>query len=77
MNIIDNSECLVGFGKFIKGGREQKGLYQTEVAQQLEISQTYYSLIENGERNVDLVLAMKICQVIGLDLSDYIHSFLK
>lgn len=77
MKNIDNSVCLRGFGEFIKEGREQKNLYQDQLAQQLEISQAYYSLIERGERNVDLVLAMKICQVLNLDLSQYISKYIE
>lgn len=77
MNNIENSVCLKGFGEFIKEGREKKSLYQEQIAQQLEISQTYYSLIERGERNVDLVLAMKICQALNLDLSQYIKTYMK
>ena len=77
MKIIDNSECLIGFGKFIKEGRERQGLYQADVAEQLGISQPYYSTIENGARNVDLFLAIRICRELNLDLSDYINTYLK
>jgi DNA-binding XRE family transcriptional regulator len=75
MKIIDNSECLIGFGEFIREGRERKHLYQSEVASQLGITQAYYSHIEQGKRNVDLVVAMRICQILDLDLKDYIHAY--
>lgn len=77
MKIIDNSECLIGFGKFIKEGRERKKLYQEHIASSLNISQAYYSLIEKGERNVDLFLAMRICQILELDLQDYIREYME
>lgn len=77
MKKIENSECLIGFGKFIKEGRENKQLYQHEVAELAGISQAYYCLIERGERNVDLVLAMKLCRVLRLNLSDYIRIYMK
>lgn len=78
MKIIDNSECLVGFGNFIREGREKRDLLQVEVAELVGISQSYYSLIERGarDRNVDLVLAIKICRVLGLDLSDFIKRYM-
>lgn len=77
MNNIDNSVCLRNFGEFIREGRERKKLYQYQLASMLDISQTYYSLIERGERNVDLVLAMEICRALDLDLSRYIQIYMK
>ena len=72
---IDNDVCLKGFGNFVKEGRERLGLYQSDVAKMLNISQPYYSCIEKGIRNVDLVLAMKICDTLKLDLSNYISVY--
>lgn len=76
MKKIQNSECQSSFGEFIKKGRESRGLTQGEVATLLGMSQSYYGYIERGERNVDLVVAMKICRVLRLDLSDYIKEYL-
>lgn len=77
MKIIDNSECLTGFGDFIRTKRELIGLFQSDVASELGISQVYYSQIERGIRNVDLVLALEICTILKLDLNDYIKSYMK
>lgn len=79
MKKIENSECLLGFGKFIKEGRERKDMFQSEVASLVGITQAYYSMIENGtkDRNVDLVLALKICQVLRLDLNDFIKQYMQ
>ena len=74
--MIDNSECLIGFGNFIKEGREKRSLLQSEVAESLHITQSYYSCIESGKRNVDLVLAMKICEVLHLNMHEYIRTYL-
>lgn len=76
MKNIENSECLVGFGKFLREGRERKGMLQSEVAQLVGISRSYVTVIEAGERNVDLILALKLCQAIGLDLGDFIKKFM-
>ena len=76
MKKIENSECLVRFGRFIKDGRKQRDLLQEEVADMVGITQSYYSLIERGKREVDLVLAMRICQKLRLDISDYIKDYL-
>ncbi len=76
MKIIENSECLKEFGQFIRSKRETLGLYQSDVASRLGVSQVYYSQIECGKRNTDLVLALKICQILNLNLSDYIKEYL-
>lgn len=78
MKKIENSECLIGFGKFIKEGREKKDMFQSEVAALVGITQPYYSVIENGskDRNVDLVLALKICQVLRLDINEFIKQYM-
>lgn len=76
MKKIDNSECLARFGLFIRKERERRELTQEEMARKLGISLNYYSLIERGKRNVDLVMAMKICAVLELDLSDYIRIYI-
>ena len=62
------------FGKYIKSGREKLCLYQNQVAEQLGLSQQYYSKIENGIRNVDFVLALKICNLLKLDINDFIKT---
>jgi DNA-binding XRE family transcriptional regulator len=78
MKKIENSECLIGFGKFIKEGRRKGDMLQSEVAELVGISQPYYSMIEKGteDRNVDLVLAIKICKVLGLDISDFVKQYM-
>jgi DNA-binding XRE family transcriptional regulator len=78
MKKIENSECLIGFGKFIKEGRRKRDMYQSEVAELVGISQPYYSMIEKGteDRNVDLVLALKICRVLRLNISDFTKQYM-
>ena len=75
MKKIENSECLnKDFGKFIKTAREKKDMYQSELAQLVGIRQSYISYIENGERNIDLALALKLCEALNVDLSDFIAT---
>ena len=75
--MLDDRQCQIDFGLFIKEGREKQHLYQSQVAESVEISQQYYSKIENGLRNVDLTLALKICQVLNLNMNDFIRTYLK
>lgn len=65
----------VQFGAFVRAGRERTGLFQTEVAEMLGITQSHYSRIEAGERTPDLFLSMRICEALNLDLSDFVKQF--
>ena len=46
--------------KWLKTLRLKENLKQIEIAEQLNISQAYYNLIENGERKKDLDLSLTI-----------------
>ena len=76
MKIIENDVCLQDFGEFIREQRERKELSQAEVAQMVGMHQTYYGKIELARREVDFVDALKICQVLNLDLSDFIKKYM-
>jgi DNA-binding XRE family transcriptional regulator len=74
---INSKECHIQFGKFIREAREQNKLYQWEVAEKVGVTQSYMSYIERGERDVDLVLAMKICEVLNVDIQIFIKQYIK
>lgn len=76
MREINTKDCHVEFGNFIKNARNQQELSQSEVAKQLDITQSYLSRIENGERDIDLALAMKFCQVLSLDFQEFVKEFI-
>ena len=76
MKKIENKDCLVAFGKFIAAEREKQEIYQKDIAAKIGISQVYYSYIERGERTVDLVLALKICEALGIDMRDFISNYM-
>ena len=74
MKIRDNSECMIAFGDFIRAGREAKKLFQAQIAEEVGITQAYYSQIESGKRNPDLRTAIQICNVLGLDIHRFISD---
>lgn len=76
MKLLDSKECHIAFGKYIKDIRERKGLSQYEVAETLGVSQPYLSYIERGERDVDLAVAFKLCDIVGTDIRDFINKFM-
>lgn len=75
--MIDNQEVQIAFGKYIREGREKKHLYQSQVAEVVNVSQQYYSQIENGVRNVDFVLALKICKALKLSINEFVRTYVK
>lgn len=74
MKNIDNSVCLSDFGVWVEDARRRKGFSQAEVASAVNIAQSQYCRIESAKREVDLITAMRICQVLSLDLSDFIKT---
>lgn len=74
MNLLDNEQTIKAFGIYVRRARKQKKLNQTQTAEMLEITQSYYSLIERGEREIGMPLALNICRVLDLDFNTFIQS---
>lgn len=55
----------------IRNLREDKDLYQKEVAQMLGISQQYYSEYENGNRAIPIFHLIKLAEFYNVSI-DYI-----
>lgn len=56
--------------QWLKSRREETGLSARQVAAGLGISESYYSLIEKGERqkNLDFCLAVKLSHLLSIPL---------
>ncbi len=56
--------------KYLKEMREINNLTQLEVSKKLDISESYYCLIENGERQKELSLALanNLANVFGVSV---------
>lgn len=65
-----NEQIVMKFGQILRNARESKGYSQTEVAEKATITTAYYSYIELGKRNVSLVLAIKLCLILGIKPED-------
>lgn len=76
MKKIENSECQADFGKFLRDGRERRDMLQSEVAALAGISQSFYSQLESGNRNIDFVLALRLCQILRLDMNIFIKHYM-
>lgn len=76
MNLANDAQFASKFGEFLNQGRLSRGLSQKEVAEMVNIGQPYYSYIEKGQRNVDLVLAIKLCECLNLDLNVFLQKYM-
>lgn len=74
---IDDRECIIEFGKFIREGREKKGIYQSDMAERMGMTQAHYSHIESGKRNTSLTTVLKICEELNLDFRDFLAKYMK
>ena len=54
----------------LKQIRNTRGILQREITDKYGISQSYYSLIENGYRNPSLDFAKKIASALNISLDD-------
>lgn len=58
--------------KRLKEARLAAGLRQVDVATLLQKPQSYIAKIERGERHVDFLEVLDLCDAIGLDLTTLI-----
>jgi transcriptional regulator with XRE-family HTH domain len=68
-------DCDMKFGKFIKTRREELNLPQIEVASKIGVTQVQLSYIESGSRRVDLSTALAICDILQLDIKEFIDNY--
>lgn len=73
MNGLGKDKIAQAFGVFIRTARENKGLYQADIAGKIGVSRGYYAHIEGGTRDISLTLAVKICRVLDLNLNDFVE----
>ena len=55
--------------------REDAGLRQVDVADALQVPQSFVSKYESGERRLDLIELKQICAVLGTDLRSFVTAF--
>lgn len=51
------------------------GLRQEDIADRLDEPQSFVSKYESGERRLDLIELRRICEAVGVSLSDLVNRF--
>lgn len=74
---MEDKQYNIAFGVFVRDGREARGLYQSDVADKIGISQSHLARIESGDRTISLSLAMKLCYQLNLDINDFTKQYTK
>lgn len=74
MDANKRNEFNAAFGSFIKDARIKNRISQGDAARHIGVTQSYFSRIEMGERNIDLQQAIEICNFLGLNLNDFIKT---
>jgi len=55
----------------------EAALTQSEVAERLNLPQSFVSKYESGERRLDLIELRHICKALGITLGDFVRRFEK
>ena len=58
--------------KLLKQIRQDKGIRQVELAERLNVPQSYISKYESGDRRLDILELRQICDAIGISLQEFI-----
>ncbi len=74
MDYFKKDDFNEALGSFIKQGRNARGILQRDLCEHIGISQGFYSQLENGERNADLLLVVKIFGFLNLDFRDFLRK---
>jgi transcriptional regulator with XRE-family HTH domain len=61
-------------GLKIRDLRHQKDITQEGLAYMAEVDRTYMNGIENGRRNISVVVLHKLVTALGLSLSDFFND---
>ena len=72
-----HSEGQSAFSELMIKARKNAGLTQHELARRLKKPQSFVAKYEGGERRLDVVEFLTVCQAIGSDPAKILKAFLK
>lgn len=71
---MKNKDLLARFGRIMQNKREFMGLSQEDIAEMLGVHQSTYAQYEKGNRNMKLDLVIAVCQILKIDLTEFIQD---
>ena len=75
MSAADYSSAYELFRELLKKLRESQSVSQAELAARLDVPQSYVSKYETGERRLDFVETLEICEALGIKTADLANLF--
>jgi len=63
------------FRELLKKTRLAKNLTQAEVAANLGLPQSYVSKYESGERRLDFIETLLLCEALGMSIQDFAAAY--
>ena len=61
-------------GSYIKSRRKNLGMTQKQLAEKVGVTNVTISRYENGEREPSFTEFIKLCEVLGMRIEDFIES---
>ena len=66
---MDDREIIIKVSDNIRVARIRKRISQEKLAEQIDISTKYLNMIENRKANPTIVIVIKICLALGIELN--------
>jgi transcriptional regulator with XRE-family HTH domain len=63
------------FRELLKETRFAKNLTQAEIARRLGLPQSYVSKYESGERRLDFVETVLVCEALGMSIEEFAAAY--
>ena len=71
--VMNEKEILAKIVENIRIERLRKKLTQEKLAEEVGITQKYVNLIENGKANPSIIIVVKICNALKIDLNSLLN----
>ena len=72
----ENKEILVAIGKNLKNARSSKGYTQEQMAEQLNVSSKFISMIERGCSGLSITNLTNICKILDIEPNSLFNGVL-
>jgi transcriptional regulator with XRE-family HTH domain len=71
--VTDPKVFASGVGEAVRNARQAQGWTQAELAERAGLSANYVARLERGELGASLFVAHRLCDALGIDVSDLLQ----